>query len=546
MRSTACRTLSLRLCADEYRSQAGFFGRWRSLASRRGSSATGERGIYLWGGVGRGKTFLMDLFHTHVGVPTRREHFHRLMKDLHARLGELRDQRDLPDPLQHVAADIARDSRVLCLDELFVSDIADAMLLGGLFAGLFERGVTLVFTSNLPPSQLYRDGLQRQRFLPAISAIERHCEVINVDGGEDYRLRLLERAPLYLDARLPDTRRQLEARFADLCGGGTCTPGQLVVEGRDIAFVACEDEVVPFHLDAICDGPRLQVDFVEIAQQLSHRTGERGAADGPDPGQRGAPVHRAGRRVLRPWREAGSGRAHAPIDDQKVGDRLRFEFDRTRSRLAEMQTHEYLARPGTAPNWRGRRPIRYNRKTSVAHGPHAFDTSPLIKLDLLPPYRLPVLANVTSNAIAAAYEERFGLTIPEWRVIAVLMRHPGLSAREVAERSRMDAVAVSRAVNRLLRAGRLRRAVAADDRRRSILQVSAAGAAVYRDVAPIALEFERSLLDTLTEDERAALDRLLGVLTQRAEILSVDLRAPKQAARGPAARRPQTRRDPTR
>ena len=173
-------------------------------------------------------------------------------------------------------------------------------------------------------------------------------------------------------------------------------------------------------------------------------------------------------------------------------------------------------------------------------------TSPLIKLESFLPYRLSVLANVTSNAIAAAYEERFGLTIPEWRVIAVLMRHPGLSAREVAEKSRMDAVAVSRAVNRLLRAGRLRRAVAADDRRRSILQVSAAGAAVYRGVAPLALEFERSLLDTLTNDERAALDRLLGVLTQRAEILSVDLRVPKQAARGPRARRLQTRRDPAR
>ncbi len=173
-------------------------------------------------------------------------------------------------------------------------------------------------------------------------------------------------------------------------------------------------------------------------------------------------------------------------------------------------------------------------------------TSPLIKLESFLPYRLSVLANVTSNAIATAYEERFGLSIPEWRVIAVLMLHPGLSAREVAEKSRMDAVAVSRAVNRLLRAGRLRRAVATDDRRRSILQVSAAGAAVYRGVAPLALEFERLLLDTLTIDERAALDRLLGVLTQRAEILSVDLRVPKHAARGPKARRPQTRRDPAR
>ena len=171
--------------------------------------------------------------------------------------------------------------------------------------------------------------------------------------------------------------------------------------------------------------------------------------------------------------------------------------------------------------------------------------SPLIKLESFLPYRLSVLANVTSSAIAAAYEKRFGLSIPEWRVIAVLMRHPGLSAREVAEKSRMDAVAVSRAVNRLLRAGRLRRAVAADDRRRSILQVSAAGAAVYRGVAPLALEFERSLLDTLSPSDRATLDRLLHELTTRAELLAVDLRVAGQTAR--TSRAPgKTRRAPAR
>jgi cell division protein ZapE len=336
--------LAVRLRGAEDRAQGGFFSRWRAQARQRDGSTAGERGVYLWGGVGRGKTFLMDLFHAHVGVPTRREHFHRLMKDLHARLGELRDLRDLPDPLQHVAADIARDTRVLCLDELFVSDIADAMLLGGLFAGLFERGVTLVFTSNLPPSQLYRDGLQRQRFLPAIAAIERHCEVINVEGGEDYRLRLLEKAPLYLDARLPDTRRQLETRFADLCGGDTCAPGQLLIEGRDIPFVARADEVVWFDFDAICDGPRSQADFVEIARDFHTVMVSQVPQmdqDLDNPARRFIALvdefyDRGVKLVLA---------AHAPIDELYVGDRLRFEFNRTRSRLTEMQTHEYLSRP---------------------------------------------------------------------------------------------------------------------------------------------------------------------------------------------------------
>lgn len=333
--------LAARLRSAEDRAQGGFFSRWRAQARQRDGSTAGERGVYLWGGVGRGKTFLMDLFHAHVGVPTRREHFHRLMKDVHARLGQLRD---LPDPLEHVAADIARDTRVLCLDELFVADIADAMLLGGLFAGLFERGVTLVFTSNLPPSQLYCDGLQRQRFLPAIAAIELHCEVINVNGGEDYRLRLLEKAPLYLDARLPDTQRQLETRFADLCGGNTCTPGQLAIEGRDIPFVARADEVVWFDFAAICDGPRSQADYVEIARDFHTVLVSRVP-------QMDQTLDNPARRFIAlvdEFYDRGVKlvlAAHAPVDELYVGDRLRFEFDRTRSRLAEMQTHEYLARP---------------------------------------------------------------------------------------------------------------------------------------------------------------------------------------------------------
>ena len=333
--------LAARLRGAEDGSHAGVLGRWLDQLRHRGNRATGERGIYLWGGVGRGKTFLMDLFHAHVGVPARREHFHRLMKEVHARLAELRD---LPDPLERVAADIARDTRVLCLDELFVSDIADAMLLGGLFAGLFERGVTLVFTSNLPPSQLYRDGLQRQRFLPAIAAIERHCEVINVDGGEDYRLRLLEKAPLYLDARLPDTQRQLAARFVDLCGGDTCAPGQLAIEGRAVPFVARADEVVWFDFDAICDGPRSQADYVEIARDFHTVL----VSKVPQMDQTLDNPARRFIALVDEFYDRGVKlvlSAHAPVDELYVGDRLQFEFNRTRSRLAEMQTREYLAQP---------------------------------------------------------------------------------------------------------------------------------------------------------------------------------------------------------
>jgi len=169
---------------------------------------------------------------------------------------------------------------------------------------------------------------------------------------------------------------------------------------------------------------------------------------------------------------------------------------------------------------------------------------PVIDLERFLPYRLSVLANVLGSAIAFSYEDRFGLTIPEWRVIAVLTRYPGLSAREVAEKTRMDAVAVSRAVGKLLKAGRIHRRVATDDRRRSVLHVSAAGAVVYREVAPLALDYERALLDALQPQERAALDHLLRQLTDRADTLARHLRKAQARDRKPA-RSPRTRRAST-
>jgi DNA-binding MarR family transcriptional regulator len=151
-----------------------------------------------------------------------------------------------------------------------------------------------------------------------------------------------------------------------------------------------------------------------------------------------------------------------------------------------------------------------------------------IQLERFLPYRLSVLTNLVSGAIADVYEQRFNLTIPEWRVIAVLARHPGLSAAEVAAHTRMDAVAVSRAVTRLVRAGRIRRSIAADDRRRSVLRLSAAGEAVYREIAPVALRYERSLLEALESAEIAALDSILAKLTARAQSLAESARTRKK------------------
>ena len=153
-------------------------------------------GLYMWGGVGRGKTYLMDAFFD--GLPFRRKrrtHFHRFMLDVHERRKHYPDQRD---PLLLVAEEIARTARVLCFDEFFVADIADAMILGRLFEALFTHGVTLIATSNVAPDDLYRDGLQRDRFLPAIAQLKKNTVALNVDGGIDYRLRTLTGANLYL------------------------------------------------------------------------------------------------------------------------------------------------------------------------------------------------------------------------------------------------------------------------------------------------------------------------------------------------------------
>ncbi|MGD8710106.1 MAG: cell division protein ZapE, partial [Ectothiorhodospiraceae bacterium] len=166
---------------------SGLKGWWARV---RGESPELVRGLYMWGGVGRGKTYLMDTFFECLPfAEKRRLHFHRFMGEVHRELKQLRDQQD---PLRLIGEKWAEGTRVLCFDEFFVSDIADAMILGGLLKTLFEEGVTLVATSNTPPDDLYRDGLQRERFLPAIDLLNRHTDVLNVDGGSDYRLRFLE------------------------------------------------------------------------------------------------------------------------------------------------------------------------------------------------------------------------------------------------------------------------------------------------------------------------------------------------------------------
>jgi cell division protein ZapE len=319
---------------------SSFMRRW--LGSLVGNGVREpERGLYLWGGVGRGKTWLMDMFFESLSFPeARRRHFHRFMHEVHLELKSLPDRQT---PLDIVAARIARDTRVLCFDEIFVADIADAMILGGLFEGLFKRGVTLVATSNIPPHELYKDGLQRQRFLAAIDLIERHVEVLNVDGATDYRLRQLTQAGTYLLSTTPDTLQRLEALFAELADHGASSGNPIEIEGRSIPVIRHSSSAVWFDFPAICAGPRSQNDYIEIARE--YHTVMVSNVPILDP-----QTENEARRFIALVDELYDHNvnfiisAAAPPNQLYRGDRLSFQFERTLSRLIEMQSEQYLAR----------------------------------------------------------------------------------------------------------------------------------------------------------------------------------------------------------
>jgi cell division protein ZapE len=304
------------------------------------------RGLYLWGSVGRGKTFLVEAFFAELPLrEKRREHFHRFMLDVHARL---RTHRDRPSPLEGVADDIAPVTRILCIDEFVVGDVADAMILGTLLEALFRRGVTLVATSNLPPVELYRGGLQRERFLPAIALVERHCRVMQLDAGVDYRLAQLERATPWLGPDVPDPDSRLAAVFERLSGGPGRRDAQVEITGRSVRARRLAEDVVWFDFSEFCGGPRSAADYVEIAR--CYHTVFLGGVPVMD----GTADDAARRFVMlvdefydRGVKLFVSAAADSP-ENLYTGERLAFEFRRAVSRLHEMQGRSYLAKPHRA------------------------------------------------------------------------------------------------------------------------------------------------------------------------------------------------------
>ena len=339
--------------------------RWWQFWNR---PAPAVRGLYLWGAVGRGKTFLIDLLfqslplHSEApntsiadlsdqGILPRaagetvrspgklRLHFHRFMGRVHA---ELRKLEGRADPLRDVAAQLAAQARVLCLDEFFVTDIGDAMILAGLLQHLFERGTTLVTTSNIETQQLYRDGLQRARFLPAIALLEQHCNVIELLAAHDYRLRELSRAGVYFTPPGAAAERALDACFERIAPGARRLEAEMLVNGRGIAVKRRADSVIWFDFDALCEGPRSVADYIELAQSFNTVLISGVPQFSPQ-------MEDAARRFINlvdEFYDRGVNlvlSAAAPIVDLYDGERLRAEFARTQSRLIEMQSTDYLA-----------------------------------------------------------------------------------------------------------------------------------------------------------------------------------------------------------
>ncbi|MCO5762610.1 MAG: cell division protein ZapE [Chromatiaceae bacterium] len=324
-------------------SNPGLLGRLRSRLRGATPAIAPVKGLYLWGGVGRGKTYLMDWFAEALPLPgKRRLHFHHFMRDLHEELAGLPRQ---PDPLELVAERLCQDLRVLCLDEFVVTDITDATLLHGLLRAFFRRGVTLVTTSNTPPDLLYLNGLQRPLFLPAIALLKEHTEVFELDGGEDYRLRTLREEGVYHHAGEGDAEAHLESTFRRLLGGHHEDPPLLHVNGRDIPARRLGPDLAWFDFAVLCGGPRATADYIEIAREFHTilLSGVPRLTLGQDA---------AARRFLHLVDELYDRRvklilsAEAPLDALYTGQLHDFAHERLISRLVEMQSTSYLTAAG--------------------------------------------------------------------------------------------------------------------------------------------------------------------------------------------------------
>ncbi len=310
----------------------------QSLLTRWLRKPQAPQGVYLWGGVGRGKSFLMDAFYECLPIERKaRLHFHEFMRGVHQQLKQLRSQ---SDPLEVVAKTIAQRYEIICFDEFHVSDIADAMILYKLLDELFKHGVSFVMTSNYQPDLLYTDGLHRDRILPAIALIKKRMDVLNVDTGVDYRRRTLEQVRLYLTPLTDQTQAELITAFEALSGAPAAAT-HIEIENRELPVLACHGEVIWFDFDTLCAGPRSQNDYLDLASRFSSVI----LSDVPKMKAQDAS---AARRftwlvdVLYDHKVKLIMSAEVKAGQLYTEGPMASEFHRTESRLMEMQSKEYL------------------------------------------------------------------------------------------------------------------------------------------------------------------------------------------------------------
>lgn len=322
---------------------SGLLGRLSKLIGKeKNETPQPVRGLYMWGGVGRGKTWVMDLFFQSIpGNRKLRLHFHRFMLRVHEELTQLQGQ---SDPLLIIADKFKAETDILCFDEFFVSDITDAMLLGTLMEALFERGIALVATSNIPPDDLYRNGLQRARFLPAIEQIKRHCDVMNVDAGIDYRLRTLTSAHLWNYPLNPETHAEMTRMFKALSGSQPEEAPVLEINHRQMPTLGVSEGVLAINFTTLCGEGRSQHDYIALSRRfhsvllydvpvMIYKTEDQA------------------RRFLALVDEFYERHvklvvaAETSLTEIYQGTRLKFEYQRCLSRLQEMQSEEYLRLP---------------------------------------------------------------------------------------------------------------------------------------------------------------------------------------------------------
>ncbi|MFK7794267.1 MAG: cell division protein ZapE [Gammaproteobacteria bacterium] len=299
------------------------------------------QGLYIWGSVGRGKTYLMDIFYDCLPEENKlRLHFHRFMQEIHHQLGQIKNEED---PLQIVAESFKQRTNVICLDELFVSDIGDAMILAGLLDAFFSQGITLVTTSNCHPDDLYKGGLQRQKFLPAIELIKQQTNVIELGGNTDHRLEYLEHADIYHHPLDENAHQVMKNNFMHISPVQGVENEFLSIEGRNIQTIRCADGTLWLCFNDLCGGPRSAADYIEIARCFNTVliSNIPVLTNNDDLARRFITAidefyDRSVKVVIS---------AEASVHDLYKGKRLSFEFQRTVSRLLEMRSHDYLARP---------------------------------------------------------------------------------------------------------------------------------------------------------------------------------------------------------